>query len=396
MSKILITGNGFDLFHGLPTKYGHFMTIMETIEKDSFIDNANFDELFGLHFKDRFGLDYNKILSNFAVERISLDTEDIKIIKEKLISNIWFRYFKTVLELDTWIDFELEIENVLEQLQILFDESKISKSHFFNSKNLSIYVRFGELGIIEHRNESVFIINENYINKRTNKIDEFKVLTDMVSSLEEFIDILNWYIKNIVNQFHRNINVKYNFDFEKIDTVFTFNYTSSIEEIYNYRKSKVVYLHGQNESNKIVLGVSDISTSLKSNRVFGFTKYYQRINKDSNRKFIKLPKSKENKLNETIFYIFGHSLDKSDKEYIIEIFKFLEIDSYKKSKICVFYINSKDKESKINNLLSIIDEKTILDLNKEDRLYFVEITEENVSKEFIKPIHKWETKLRIG
>ena len=48
MSKILITGNGFDLFHHLPTKYGHFMAIMMTIEEISFSsDIITFEELFG-------------------------------------------------------------------------------------------------------------------------------------------------------------------------------------------------------------------------------------------------------------------------------------------------------------------------------------------------------------
>ncbi|WP_052257153.1 AbiH family protein [Flavobacterium sp. AED] len=36
MAKILITGNGFDLFHHLPTKYGHFMSIMKAIEENNF------------------------------------------------------------------------------------------------------------------------------------------------------------------------------------------------------------------------------------------------------------------------------------------------------------------------------------------------------------------------
>ena len=48
MPKILITGNGFDLFHGLPTKYGHFMAIMETIEQYGFKEKISFEDLFGI------------------------------------------------------------------------------------------------------------------------------------------------------------------------------------------------------------------------------------------------------------------------------------------------------------------------------------------------------------
>ena len=45
MSKILITGNGFDLFHHLPTKYQHFMSVMKTIENNQFDNDISFDEL---------------------------------------------------------------------------------------------------------------------------------------------------------------------------------------------------------------------------------------------------------------------------------------------------------------------------------------------------------------
>ena len=51
MAKILITGNGFDLFHHLPTKYQHFMSVMKTVENNQFNDKVSFEELFGLEFK---------------------------------------------------------------------------------------------------------------------------------------------------------------------------------------------------------------------------------------------------------------------------------------------------------------------------------------------------------
>jgi len=47
-----------------------------------------------------------------------------------------------------------------------------------------------------------------------------------------------------------------------------------------------------------------------------------------------------------IFLFLGHSLDKSDKDYINDIFKFLLKDYTEYSKIIVFYINQKIKKIK--------------------------------------------------
>ena len=43
--NILIVGNGFDLSHYLPTKYDHFMDVMDAIESSN-NDEMSFDDLF--------------------------------------------------------------------------------------------------------------------------------------------------------------------------------------------------------------------------------------------------------------------------------------------------------------------------------------------------------------
>ena len=61
MSKILITGNGFDLFHHLPTKYGHFMAVMKTIENLNKNDEFTFEDLFGGYFKNEYKKGYENL-----------------------------------------------------------------------------------------------------------------------------------------------------------------------------------------------------------------------------------------------------------------------------------------------------------------------------------------------
>ena len=116
MGKVLIIGNGFDLFHHLPTKYGHFMAVMESIENSNHSVEISFEHLFIDKFKERFGQDYELIKQNYNTEEIVFDRTKIKEIKGKLKENTWYKHFKKILEIDTWIDFESEIENVLHQI----------------------------------------------------------------------------------------------------------------------------------------------------------------------------------------------------------------------------------------------------------------------------------------
>ncbi|MBA4275335.1 AbiH family protein [Flavobacterium sp.] len=387
MSKILITGNGFDLFHHLPTKYHHFISIMETIEKFQPSKEATFGDLFGRIFKDKYLDDYNSIIDNYNVEQIKFDNSKIKQIDELLKTNLWYKYFKTVLEIDTWIDFEMEIEYVLNQLAIFNkyeDKSVIRKNYF--SDSLMKETDFEIFNVLTFFSFEIFKLKEEYINVRKGSINFKKIIEDLAKSFEEFIVIFNRYLVDIVGVFYAETKEKIEIPFHLMNEIYTFNYTPTLENIYKVGKSKVIYLHGEiNEDcgkQNIVLGISEMPKDVKASKMFDFTKYYQKVNKNSNNKFIEIPKSAKDIFDEKIFYIIGHSLDESDKEYIIDLFEFLKIDKTEYSKICVFYYNAKDKENKWKNLFSIIDKNTILEMNKFGRLYFVELKAENINREF--------------
>jgi len=355
MSKILIIGNGFDLFHHLPTKYHHFISIMETIEKFQPSKEATFEDLFGRIFKDKYLKDYNSIVDNFNVEQVKFDNSKIKQMDELLKTNLWYKHFKNVCEIETWIDFEMEIQNILNQLSI-FDKLKnkrdIKKNKFVDE--FIAFTDFESFNVISIFNPlGGFRINEKYVSRRNSSIDLKLILEDLVKSFDDFIVIFNRYLVDIVSVFYAQKNLKHLIPFHLMDEIYTFNYTPTIERFYNVDNSKVVYLHGQtneeNDKQNLVLGVSEISENIKLLKAFDFTKYYQRINKKSNKKFIDVPKTIKSTSRETIFYIIGHSLDESDKEYIVDLFKYLEFDYNKYSKICVFYYDKADRENKLHN-----------------------------------------------
>ncbi len=388
MSKILITGNGFDLFHHLPTKYHHFISIMETIEKFQPTKEATFKDLFGSIFKDKYLNDYNSIIDYYNVEQIKFDNTKIKQIDELLTSNLWYKHFKNVCEIDTWIDFEMEIESVLKQLSYFnkIEDKWDIKKNAFRDKYIS-FTDFELLNLIKVINTGgAFRFNEKYINQRKSAIDVRKILEDLAKSFEDFIIIFNRYLVDIVCVFYHEVKQKSTIPFHLLNEIYTFNYTPTLEQIYKVEKSKVVYLHGQindvNTSQNIILGISEMPNQIEISKFFDFTKYYQKVNKNSNKKFIEVPKEIKSSWKETVFYIIGHSLDESDKEYIIDLFNFLKFDNDKFSKICVFYHNHEDRENKLRNLFNILEKNEIVEMDKVGRLYFVELNIENINKEF--------------
>lgn len=390
MSKILITGNGFDLFHHLPTKYHHFISIMEIIEKNYYAIDVSFDELFGGFFRTKHQVEYDLILENYNVKNIVFNQSKLNRINELLRTNLWYKHFKNVTGIDTWIDFETEVEGLLSQLSFL--NKFENKSDIKRNMLLDEFIYFTDFelfDLIQIINKSGgFKINEKYINNRKSSIDLESMLCDLARSFEELIVIFNRYLVDIVSVFYSETKNTHSIPFHLMDEIYTFNYTPTIEMFYCVHKSKVVYLHGEiNEDCKkqnLVLGISDISDEIKINKAYDFTKYYQKIKKNCNKNFITLPLKSHAYDKETFFYVIGHSLDISDKKYILDLFVFLEQDVLNKSKIFIFYYDDKDRDGKIRNLLSIIEEKTVSKLHRENRLCFVELNNHNLDLEFNK------------
>ncbi|WP_338646976.1 AbiH family protein [Flavobacterium sp. KS-LB2] len=391
MSKILITGNGFDLFHHLPTKYNHFMAIMKTVEKFEFKKEISFKDLFGRIFKDKFPVDYDLIIDNYKVNDIRFDYFKIKELDVLLKNNTWYKHFNKISEIETWIDFESEIENVLIQISSLIRlvEKKRTGEKFFKNDDLNIYIDFSEFDFCDKGVEGAVNIDDKYINIRTGKFDGKEVLRKMAFSLDEFTTIFNIYLSYIIMQFYDNFTGNLKIPIHFIDFFYSFNYTPSLEKLYIHN-TNVVYLHGEtnidNSIQNIVLGVDEIPNEIVSNKAFEFSKYYQKIIKRTNNTLFEIPNKDTQISEENVFYVFGHSLDKSDKEYIENIFCFLEKDYTQTSGIVVFYYDENDNKSKVKNLFSFIKKDIIIDLNASGRLAFVEITKANLEREFSKKL----------
>lgn len=436
--RILILGNGFDLAHLLPTKYEHFITAMRAVEGAPLNETLSFDNIFReLLIDEDFFLGRTKEI--YKTENVSMSLESLIVLKEKLLKNGWFKYFKDYLDsgIDTWIDFENEIKNVLDivcsvlnrnsdkneiidtgyyevNLNIVatdfFKIFNINEDHYINvllKMNLlrEVYIfqnndKFIEIeenqfnsietgfdynpetGINMIRSKSKKLcLNDDYVKRykgKTTGIQTYKVIKDINDQLLSFIDIFSKYIE-LVEALVPRENLKRPKAISGLKQIYSFNYSSTIDRLYNVQRTK--FLHGKVGEDNIVLGISELENQLLiDEKAYGFVKYYQKLVNNTDYQFLSgnsdLIKLEKDKVRTTIYgatklfeiYVWGHSLDSSDSDYIKEIFSFNkgnEVSLY----LVIYYFPS--PHAQLANLISIMGKDIIEIWMKKGWLEFV-------------------------
>ncbi|TCB34602.1 hypothetical protein E0H82_10450 [Acinetobacter sp. ANC 4910] len=443
--NILIVGNGFDLSHYLPTKYDHFMDVMGSIEKKNTGEKAkdlsihtvdewiieidknfhereggsqfnyqmSFDELFSQTLDPEF---IEKTKECYLTNEIELSAKDVLKLQYRLKLNCWYQYFKKhVNDIKTWIDFEQKIEEVLLSFVnvIPFIEQINGKSEyafplrtFENTVGKRNILVLDSFHIFENKGmHKGFNTQFCYGRNDKNGMNPSSFLEFTYKQLEEFIEIFNLYLEIIVGQLSQSKIIDIHAEWSYPDKIFSFNYTNTYQRLHD--SVAVEYLHGScGEHQNIVLGVSDLeSESLKKVKAYGFTKYQQKLFKDTDYLFLDEYKNfiernkrvleenlkllSANALNEIRvkaaraksisqessldlnFYIWGHSLDVSDKDYIIDIFS-LNDDIDRNVRVTVYYFNKPAKFSLLNNLLAILGKDKVEQWMKNKWLQFKE------------------------
>ena len=426
--NILIVGNGFDLSHYLPTKYDHFMLAMKAIEdwKES-QGEMGFDDLFSsLYEKETYFFGYTKAMYKTDETKISVDK--IKELKGQLKENFWYQYFSDhVREVKTWIDFEQKIEEVLVAIAGFIADIDKANTHAevrnylnFNSKeqwkikekNFNILSFFGLWADEEY--VSMATIGASVKSKRTNLNTIFCHRNDIKngfnpefflelahSQLEKFIEVFNLYLELIVDKLVPICNVKIEAkEWILPDKIYSFNYTNTYQKFYA-QSADTDFLHGRfGKDQNIVLGVSELQDeSLKKLKAYGFTKYHQKLFKDTDYLFLdgyknqirenllELEKHRENSYEsvqisqayfnkitqmgklDLNFFIWGHSLDVSDRDYIVDLFS-LNDGMDRNVRVMVYYFDKNAKFSLLNNLLTILEKDKVEQWMKNEWLKF--------------------------
>lgn len=389
--NILLIGNGFDLAHELPTRYTDFLEFVKVIKQVVNITRQeDLDKIIWgkIHIKIREIIEIN-------MENTRNNLFSQKAVWEDLIAeNYWIEYFLQcdMYQEENWIDFEREISKVIKSLDKSMHTSTLIhvKHKFVNIVNslqtISTYKQ----------------LRDRLLNDLNKFIRAFEIyLTEYVGKIK--VEIFSPDIKEIVVKSYED-NGQKRAIFTK---VLSFNYTSTYKKM--YLKSYDVnvddyidYIHGKAdinnsiETNNMVLGIDEYLEDDRKNKdvaFIAFKKFYQRIYKETGCKYkewvnkiqgdyleyvqkqteadrrerkyipdnmqatmnrlatqaIKSPKCRKHYL-----YIFGHSLDVTDKDILRDLI--LNNNVY----TTIFYVNKDVMGQQIANLVRVIGQDELI------------------------------------
>ncbi len=381
-TKILIIGNGFDLYHDLPTKYidflsfaTHWSSFYSTYQdgphnnKQCLIKRkiTNWDPDNMSYFADYYNSDINK--------------ENVRYLEKNLNRNLWIKFFNSInYEKEGWIDFEQEIEAALFEIEQLFEldfRDTNEKDIYQEQRNLA--VRFTPIdkhekyysGFTGNRNEHTVYSQVSIKTKKAKRELKELIIKTMYSELESLKECFKIYLSEFVNKLP--ISPKPFFEKSKINKVLNFNYTDTYKRIYVEENQKLdeLHIHGDIYNNNMVLGIRDDFMENQSLDYIKFNKYYQRI-------VFKLPGNLEewstffddigNYISPEI-YIFGHSLDKTDKG-ILNYF----LNSINNYHIVILYVPEYGFGQQVKNLVDMFGRETIISKVADGKIEFKDIS----------------------
>ena len=411
--NILVIGNGFDLAHGLPTKYGDFLEWVKVIKQVVKVKC-------GETFKDVEWGKVNDKIKELIIDRSIYGNKGVfsyeKICNELLNDNIWIEYFLqcNMYQKENWIDFESEISRIIKSIDddmkqkgfdenIVIGELPISflSEKFINDFELLEQERdmcaSKEIRKIEEEEGARWNLGktsdylkeykENHpFENLKEKITYKQLIVRLENDLDRLIRALEIYLAEYVNVINDTEECKA-IQGVNPDCVLSFNYSNTYERLYdNTRKIEYNYIHGKVdisntiESNNMVLGIDEYLELERMNKeisFIAFKKYYQRIYKGTGceyrdwiYKMKESAKSIEQKLRKEYpdqipfikftndarhnVYIYGHSLDITDQDILRELV--LNDNVY----TIIFYMDKYDLKRKIANLVKVITQDELI------------------------------------
>lgn len=411
--NILVIGNGFDLAHGLPTKYGDFLEFVKVIRQ--VIEVHDQQSLDSIEWGN-INLQIRKFIeNNMGNVRNNLLSQK-QIWSELLDNNFWIDYFLQcdMYQKENWIDFESEISKVIQSIdndmkRKGFDENiavselpvPFLSEMFLNNfalleeeremcANEEIKKKEEEEGVKWNVGKSSDYLKEYIENHPFENLKEEITYKQLIMRLEDDLDKLIRSLEIYLVEYVGLIDgVEKCTAIQGInpDYILSFNYTNTYERIYGIgKKVEYNYIHGKVdksntiETNNMVLGIDEYLEPERMNkeiRFIGFKKYYQRICKGTGceyknwiYKMKESAKSIEVKLRNEYpaqipfikftndarhnLYIFGHSLDVTDKDILRELILNDNIHT------TIFYMDKNDLKRKIANLVKVITQDELI------------------------------------
>lgn len=384
-SNILIVGNGFDLYHNLPTRYTDFITFVEYW--DDFFEEYS-SKTSGLlagysepKKKMSIPLQNGKLSQEAVIEMAfysaMFEKQRISYLNEHLKTNKWIQYFNEIdYKKEGWIDFEREIETVLQKIEYYFNdilpniEEKMKKriSGESEGKGKATYIPPDYEIIFKLFGEKVELTDEYtaYDLDVNNQFCRQKQKHLLLEGMKNELDILIKCFCIYIDEFVRNIKI--NTQCHQIQSlgklsVLSFNYTDTFKDVYSDQLlDSTCFVHGNSNDDNIVMGVSD--DFIENNDYIFFQKFFQRIQKRTGIDYEKLLENSQIYDTEPpVIHIMGHSLDKTDKGVLEKFIK----ENYK---VHIFYYNQDAYEQQVIKLVEMFGKKRIIDAVSKKEIVF--------------------------
>ncbi len=396
--NILVIGNGFDLAHGLPTRYTDFLDFAELFmkyykkERKNEIDWKYINESREIekYIRDLFGRSYNDGDYRKDIENKPKRDTAKKLIEElhNLIQdNVWIDYFlqNSMYQKENWIDFESEIFDVIQSIN-----QDMGENHFY-SNIIRLSNKFFNDKYTNSVPEYLQATAEEQKKIRKPEITYKRLRDILLGDLEMLIRVLEIYLTDYVEKMGIS-KISKDIKGLNIDHVLSFNYTDTYERLYDTYKIDYDYIHGKADinntivTNNMVLGIDEYLSKKRRNKdieFIAFKKYYQRIHKQTGCKYkewvdeikedyqqyqselkrISEFKGHEEAIRELTnrrknsshnLYIFGHSLDVTDKDILRDLILHYNVHT------TIYYLNKDVMGQQIANLVKVIGQDELI------------------------------------
>lgn len=363
--NILIIGNGFDLAHDLPTSYTSVLEFLYAIKCTSTWDGGE-KKFIAIRLNDiknewirQQALDaFNSRVHDPDNGSYKNDIPHIQEIYDNLDDNIWYTYLwdifsKGKMKGINWIDFESEISFIIEQ----FDRTEQNLYHPFKMPSL----KNEKIDLFSLALSSNKFLSENSSNYQPTFQDFIKKSYEDLRRLVRCIEIyLTYYVESIpISKISQDIIDS------KPHAVLCFNYTHTLLENYSFGpKIQIHFLHGEartvSSNNNMVLGIDEYFDSNDKSKFTNYNiykKFTQRIINETGflyREWLSTMDSLNACVNNV--YIFGHSLDITDKDVIKD---FIDRDGVKTT---IYYHDKQQQVQQIANLVKMLGQEKFINM----------------------------------
>lgn len=377
--SILVIGNGFDLYHGLPTRYRDFLFLASHWKdfRDAYdCQDRQIATRPGEQITVRLG-PQNELtgqsLQDFACHRDLFPPEHIAFLDKHICNNAWIAYFIQNKPLGhNWVDFESEIERALRQVEDYFQIVLPSVRNGMPTKPMTELMRI-VFSIFGERSETgSFIMGRGFFDlssKDPEMVRVYKewILSSMKSELDALNRCLSIYIQDFISILRCGVWSPQIRDLNRV-CLLDFNYTNTFRLIYG--ESRIVQhhsVHGRADQQNLVLGIPDESFPETLDYVY-FQKYFQRIQKRTGNFYRKWLTGPAEGLPAQVF-LMGHSLNRMDRGILKDFFE----DEKQVERITVFYNNQAAFESQVINLVAMFGRDFVIDQTGTGRIVFEEL-----------------------